>query len=146
MHQCEIVTTAVPLHASQRPLDNSERNLIKLSSRKGTLSMSAQKKLRRLIAVTGVLASFAAFGTAALAQEHACCRHYVEGHSDGDDFWSWNTLEDSAIHMWRRHAADQCGGYWNQWKWEDAANKKIGHSDPPGPKTRRATAMGNPCK
>jgi hypothetical protein len=109
--------------------------------------MSAQRQTKRCAGFAGVLAVVVSLGTAAaVAQEHACCRYNVEGHTDADDFWSWNTLESAAISQWRRNAADKCGGFWSHWKWENAANKSLVRSDPPGEKTRRVTARGNPCK
>ncbi|HUU24051.1 MAG TPA: hypothetical protein VMW68_00580 [Methyloceanibacter sp.] len=97
--------------------------------------------------MAALLAVIATLGTTPIiAQENACCRHYVEGHADADDFWSWNTLEGAAISQWRRKAAEKCGGFWSHWKWEKAANKSLERSDPPGEKTRRVTARGNPCK
>ena len=115
--------------------------------------MPAQKRMNSLIATASLLAFLAALPFSAEAKkqraegaEEMCCRHYVEGSTQSNSSWSWETLEGGAITQWRRHAADQCGGFWTHWSWEKAANKSLVRSNPGGPNTRKVTAKGNPCK
>jgi len=114
--------------------------------------MSLWKPMNSLIAAAALLTILAAIPFSAEAKkqrgemaEEMCCRHYVEGSTESDTHGSWDTLDGAAITQWRRHAADQCGGFWNQWSWDKAASKSIQHSNP-APDRRKVTARGYPCK
>jgi len=114
--------------------------------------MSLAKPMNGVIAAACVLAIVAAVPSGAQAKkqrddgaEGMCCRHYVEGSMESDTHWSWDTLEGGAITQWRRHAADQCGGFWTHWSWDKAASKSLEQSNPAAGR-RKVTAKGYPCK